>query len=273
MESVFVCPLDGLPLRREENSLRCEEKHTFDLAREGYCNLLPVQNKASANPGDSKEMVAARKRFLDAGFYQPIAEKVASLAKGERVVDAGCGEGYYLDFISRQCAGEFIGYDISKFAVQSAAKRNRALSWAVASNKQPPLAAGTVDLLLSLFGFPIWESFRRMQSAGGALVIVDPAPEHLRELREVIYPEVKETAVASIAGAEAVGYQLERTEQLEFPLALTSQAQIQDLLAMTPHGHRMGQEGRAAVAKLESLKVTAAVAVRVLRAEWKPELY
>ena len=75
--TALACPLDGAPLQRQAVSLRCPEGHCFDLAAQGYVNLLPVQNKRSRDPGDSKEMVAARRRFLEVGHYQPIADAVA----------------------------------------------------------------------------------------------------------------------------------------------------------------------------------------------------
>ena len=99
--TALACPLDGAPLQRQGGSLRCADGHCFDLAAQGYVNLLPVQNKRSLDPGDSKEMVAARRRFLNAGPYQPIAEAVAratldGLPNEAACLDAGCGEGYYL---------------------------------------------------------------------------------------------------------------------------------------------------------------------------------
>src|SRR5690554_777972 len=99
----LACPLDGEPLVRESSSWRCPNGHNFDVARQGYVHLLPVQNKRSKDPGDSKAMVAARQGFLNAGHYQPVADAVsAAVLKGVPeasaldCLDAGCGEGYYL---------------------------------------------------------------------------------------------------------------------------------------------------------------------------------
>ena len=99
----LACPLDGAPLRRHGGALRCGRGHSFDLASQGYVNLLPVQNKRSLDPGDSKLMVAARRRFLNAGHYAPIAAAVGRAVLAGRpgdaptaCLDAGCGEGYYL---------------------------------------------------------------------------------------------------------------------------------------------------------------------------------
>src|SRR5574343_199417 len=132
----LACPLDGAPLQRDGQSWRCAAGHCFDVAAQGYANLLPVQKKRSLDPGDSKEMVAARRRFLNAGHYAPIAELVrravladvaadASLA----CLDAGCGEGYYLRQLAAAVGDRqtlaILGLDISKWAVLAAAKQDR----------------------------------------------------------------------------------------------------------------------------------------------------
>lgn len=267
----FICPIDGLPLLREGNSLRCEKRHTYDLAKEGYCNLLLVQQKASLDPGDNKEMVAARKRFLDLGFYLPIAEKLNELVSeitgpGSAVVDAGCGEGYYLDYLSKHKKFNLAGFDISKWAVQAAAKRNPKLPWGVASNRKIPFAPGSVDLLLSLFGFPVWDSFRSALAEGGKILLVDSAPGHLLELRRIIYPKVNETELSSVQEAEAKGFAVQKEETLTFTLNLKGQEQIQDLLAMTPHAYRISAEGRDALKRLNTLTVTADLSFRLLGA-------
>lgn len=129
--------------------MRCAKGHCFDIASQGYINLLPVQNKRSLDPGDSKEMVAARHRFLSAGHYAPIAAAVAraslsAFPAGNTIacLDAGCGEGYYL----RQLAAaesthnlSLLGLDISKWAVLSAAKQDKRTRWVVGSNAHLPV--------------------------------------------------------------------------------------------------------------------------------------
>lgn len=282
----FACPMDGLPLVREGGSLRCEKAHTFDFAKEGYCNLLLVQQKGSPDPGDNKEMVAARKRFLDAGHFQPIAEKTFDfvlllsmenqLQSGPgahfRIVDSGCGEGYYLNRFaeyaqesSNSSRLELCGMDISKSAIKSASRRSKEISWVVAANNQPPFAKDGVDLILSMFGFPAWESFKKVQPAGGLVLLVDPAANHLIEMRKVIYPKVKETAPNSLKEAIQAGYAVEREESLQFTVKLESQEEIQDLLAMTPHAYRISAAGQAKLASLGQLELTVDLVFRLLR--------
>ena len=104
MSSLFLCPLCGEPLARREKSYICPHGHSFDLSREGYCNLLPVNQKHSKAPGDDKNMAAARSAFLSKGYYAPLREALCQLAvcatgSAPAVLDTGCGEGYYLSLI------------------------------------------------------------------------------------------------------------------------------------------------------------------------------
>jgi 23S rRNA (guanine745-N1)-methyltransferase len=280
----LACPLDGLALVREGGVLRCVHGHSFDVAREGYCNALAVQHKASLDPGDSREMVAARRRFLDSGAYAPIAGAVFEVLRGcatarrdtagrpFHVLDAGCGEGYYPDrwaqiARSSPACGELAlaGIDVSKWAVKAAARRPAPVSWLVANNRHPPFLPGSVDLICCLFGFAVWEGFQPIQAAGGHVLLVDPGPDHLIELRRIIYPVVTATVVAPIApSAAALGYRLVRQDAVRFPVVLSGHQQIGDLLAMTPHAHRMAPAGREALARCQALDVTADVCLRLL---------
>ena len=279
----LACPIDGLPIETQGAQRRCAAGHSFDMARDGYCNFLVVQHKTSRDPGDSKQMVAARRRFLDAGHFQPIADLVfdavrncAKSVKGSafNVVDAGCGEGYYLDHLGRLAAASpqtgtigLAGIDVSKWAVKAAARRKVSATWLVANNRIPPFLDGSVDLVLCLFGFPIWEGFKKIQRPGGHLLLVDPAPDHLIELREIIYPTVKRSTPPPLTHAEAAGYSLEHEQELRVTVTLTEAEAIQDLVAMTPHAHRMPQDRRHALAALSTLSVTVNVAVRLLAVE------
>lgn len=272
----FICPVDGQPIHQQTNSLRCEKGHTYDLAREGYCNLLLVQQKASHSPGDSPEMVMARRRFLEAGFYAPIAQKINEISKVFdesrsdrkpvfRALDAGSGEGYYLRQMQRYHPDlELSGIDISKHAVKAAAKMSPGISWAVASNKQLPVADKSIDLILCMFGFPVWTNFKKVLNPNGHVLLVDAAENHLIELREIIYPTVSRSGPPSIESALKSGFEMKKEETLRFKIQLNSQSEILDLLAMTPHAHRMTDEGRARLASIQNLELTVEVSFRTL---------
>ena len=270
------CPLDGTPLRRSDASWRCSVGHCFDAASQGYTNLLPVQNKRSRDPGDSKEMVAARRRFLESGAYQPIAAAVsqavlADLPSGSLAcLDAGCGEGYYLRQLadaaersSEQQTLALLGLDISKWAVISAAKRDKRSNWIVGSNANLPVPTAALDRVLCMFGFPVYAEFARVLKTGGLLLQVDAGPDHLRELRETIYPTLKAERTTPTAIPD--GFTPDTTESIRYSLDLVGQAQIADLLAMTPHLYRATAEGRAKAAALTALTVTVDVRLNCLR--------
>ncbi len=269
----FHCPLDGEILNANEAVLKCANGHSFDISKEGYCNLLLVQQKASLNPGDNKEMVEARRRFLAAEFFEPIALKIeeyaqslASKMKSPCIVDAGCGEGYYLGRLQQALPhAELTGIDISKWAIKAAAKSHKRISWAVASNKQLPFAKDSVAMILCAFGFPFWESFQSALAKDGYLLLIDPAPEHLCELRELIYEKVKANDLSNIDGALTVGFSLVKEETLTFAITLEQNSAIQDLLAMTPHGHRIKAEAREALMERKELTTKVSVVFRLLR--------
>lgn len=269
----LACPLDATPLAPAGTTWRCGAGHSFDIASQGYVNLLPVQHKRSRDPGDSNEMVAARRRFLNSGNYQPIAAAVSRAVLADchpgaplACLDAGCGEGYYLRQLSASAAEagqplELLGLDISKWAVLAAARQGPGATWAVGSNARLPALDGSLGRVLCLFGFPVYSEFARVLKPGGQLLLVDAGPDHLRELRAIIYPQLK--AERPRDPAPPAGFSCLAEETLRYRLAIAGAAQIADLLAMTPHLYRASAEGRARAAALSAIELT--VDVRLTR--------
>lgn len=257
----LVCPIDGVPLQLEGRRLVCAEGHNFDLARQGYANLLLSHQKRSRQPGDSREMVAARHAFLAQGYYAPLLEYLSDglmprLRDGATVVDAGCGEGYYLaGLLARvQARGlrlHGIGIDISKWALQVAARRCPA-TWLVASNRAIPVNDAGADVVLDLFGFIQPAEFARVLKPGGLLLRATAGPEHLLALRSLLYDEVEEKTPPSTS---VTGFDLAHRERLQFTFAELAQPAIGQLLTMTPHGFRASRDARERVLALETLSV------------------
>ena len=279
----LACPIDGKRLESREKQLVCENGHSFDVARQGYVNLLPVQHKRTKDPGDSKEMVLARAHFLNSGVYQTIANTLAELStaliKNDAntesnetcFMDAGCGEGYYFDSLFNTLKSKdgnrnlsFIGLDISKPAIAEAAKRNKQISWVVGTNRQPPVADNSVDIIICVFGFQSFEGFNKCLKPGGKIILVEPGLNHLKELREIIYKEVKKTDPQDLSFVEEMGFSVVDTQLLQFKTCEINNEQIHNLLIMTPHFYRATKEGREAASKLQKLELTVDVVFRTL---------
>jgi 23S rRNA (guanine745-N1)-methyltransferase len=276
----LACPIDGKSLKQTDKQYVCEHGHTFDIARQGYVNLLPVQFKRSKQPGDSKAMVLARTDFLNTGFYQAVAKKLAEMVsmhiindkdKDNCILDAGCGEGYYFDFIFNVLKNEiasnslsFVGLDISKDAIIQATKRNKQISWVVGTNRQPPVEEKSVDIILCLFGFMSADGFYKILKPGGKIIIVDPGAEHLKELRQIIYPEIKKPDQQRALQTESSGFSLVHSEKLQFKVNIDNKTQINNLLLMTPHFYRASKAGREVACNLQQLDLTIDVLFNVL---------
>ena len=270
--SLFRCPLCAAPLEREAGAYRCGGGHSFDVAREGYVHLLPPNQKHSALPGDDRDMVLARREFLSRGYYHPllntICSRILSLS-GETpaLLDAGCGEGTYSAGVYQalRAAGKrprAAGTDISKFALRTAARREREVEFAVASSYRLPLAEESVDVLLNCFSPLALEEFRRVLKPGGWFLYVVPGPRHLWEMKEILYDkpypnEEKETPYEGFAYLDIL--------PVSYSVHLSSQADIHALFQMTPYYWKTGREGAERLAGLESLDCRVDFRVHVFR--------
>lgn len=266
--SQLRCPLDAEPLALNGQCWQCPHGHSFDVARQGYTNLLPVQHKKAKQPGDSKAMVRARQVFLQHGHYQPIAKALAQTLLPSstplRCLDAGCGEGYYLRELARLHPGplQLMGLDISKWAVLEAAKQCQHTTWVVASNANMPVASGSLDYVFCLFGFPVYEEFARVLKPGGRLVMVTPAAHHLHSLRAALYGQVKEKPTQPYT--PPAGFALHQQQLLEHTFTLSENHAIEQLLLMTPHWFRATAEQRAAVIQQAPLTTQLAATLTTL---------
>jgi 23S rRNA (guanine745-N1)-methyltransferase len=186
---LLLCPVRGchLALAREEKRAVCKRGHSFDVARSGYINLLQPQDRRSKKPGDSVDAVAARRRLHDRGVTEPllrgIAEIVAALSN-DIVLDAGCGDGFYLGSLASQIGFDAHGIDISIPAVEAAAKRYPNCEWIVANaDRFLPYADRSFSIVLSITGRMNADGFRRVLRDDGGLLVALAAPEDLIELR------------------------------------------------------------------------------------------
>ena len=262
--SGFVCPVCGKLLSESGGAVRCAANHSFDKAKEGYVNLLLASRMRTKAPGDSKEMVAARNRFLNGGGYAPFAAELARLCaelarkKGGvlHILDAGCGEGYYDEAICAELERQGLpfrlaGFDISKAAVRLAAKRKLpGAQFAVASSFAAPVESGWADVVLNIFSPFAGEEFHRCLAPGGTLIYAVPTADHLMGLKDVLYDEPYENPCQQV---DYPGFSLAGETRVEERITVQGQA-IGDLFAMTPYYWKTPAEGSARLARLERLE-------------------
>lgn len=195
---IVCCPVCNGFLRQAGKIVVCENGHSYDMAKEGYVNLLLSNDKNSKNPGDNKLMLTARKDFLNSGAYEKLLDSIIKIVKDHvmpqsNVVEAGCGEGYYISNISNYLAyNNYYAFDISKEAIRLASKRQDKVNYYVASSYNSLIKDGTVDCLLVVFAPFVEEEFSRILSNGGVCIVVTPNDDHLLEIKKELYKNVKE---------------------------------------------------------------------------------
>jgi 23S rRNA (guanine745-N1)-methyltransferase len=262
----ILCPLCRQVLDRQPKAWRCPQNHSFDVAREGYVNLLPVQHKHSREPGDSAEMVAARREFLQAGHYEPLRGALLALLQplGVRgLLDVGCGEGWYTSVLPR-IAHEVTGLDIAKPAIQSAAKRFPGITWLVGSGAHLPFGEAALDVVISLFTPLQVGEMQRVLRPGGHVLLVTPAPDHLWSLREQLFEEVRPHEPDKFLAEFEAAFELQTRQELGFALSL-GQADLRRLLLMTPYAWKAKPDKRAALEASVGLETQAAFSLLLFR--------
>ena len=261
---MLLCPVCGEPLERQNNTYICAKRHSFDVARQGYVNLLPVQQKRSLQPGDTREQVLSRRAFLDGSFYAPIAEALCRLAVDHGctgpILDIGCGEGYYSTRLATALCCDLIGLDISKEAVRCAAGRHKGHLWLCASAAHLPVADHSMGLVTSLFALTMPEEFLRVLRPDGAFIQVLAAEDHLLGLKSIIYPELTHKPKQTVP--EVPGFRLAESRPVRFSFTVEG-AQVQNLLSMTPHVYRIGKAGAERLRQTQALTDTASMATSI----------
>lgn len=264
----LLCPICGETLIKQEKSYVCAGRHSFDIARQGHVNLLPVQQKRSLNPGDTAQQVASRRAFLDGGFYAPIRDALCALAKDHGctgpILDIGCGEGYYSAGLAEALEADLLGLDISKEAVRYAAGRYKNATWICASAAHLPVKDQGFGLLTSLFAVTMPEEFRRVLRPDGAFIQVLAAEDHLLGLKNIIYPELHHKE--KFTTPDIPGFRLIESRSLQFTFTVEGE-QVQNLLSMTPHVYRISKEGAENLRQTKILTDTASCVLNLYRPE------
>jgi 23S rRNA (guanine745-N1)-methyltransferase len=269
--SIFICPVCGQKLVRGGAVYKCANNHSFDISAQGYVNLL---KNSKRNSGDNADMMTARTRFLNSGYYACLKDalskcvynSVCSLNGNPLIIDAGCGEGYYTSAVAQYLKNNNIdariaGIDISKKGIKSAAKRDKSVFFAVAGIFDMPFESGSAAAVMSVFA-PVCESeFHRVLAPGGALIIAGPGKDHLMGLKKAVYdiPYVNEEKPLC-----PDGFEIEQKINVKSNITVFGQS-IMDLFKMTPYFWNTPKEDAKRLEGLEKLETPIDFVITVLK--------
>ncbi|UHQ56302.1 putative RNA methyltransferase [Microbulbifer sp. YPW16] len=265
---IWLCPVCQSAIENTRDSWCCANGHSFDRAREGYVNLLPANRKRSREPGDSADMLRARRRFLEAGHYRPLVDAIAALLpyrSGRQLLDIGSGEGFYTRQLLRAGwpAGALGGLDISKAGARMAAKAQLDIQYVVAGSYAIPVQTDSVDQLLRVFAPAADSELKRIVNPGGTLLDVAPGPVHLWSLKRALYEEPREHAPPK----PVEGFAPEVEMRCSFRFVLDGTAAVADFLAMTPFAWKGDSSAREALEQQERLELEGDFVLRRLVAK------
>lgn len=247
--NILVCPVckNELNLRKGERLYRCSNGHSFDLAKEGYVNLL-VGSRSGEGRGDSKASARARKEFLDTGTFSSLKTAVGERMKGT-VLDICCGEGYYDTY-----SGELYGFDLSKEMVRLAAKRNRGDNYRyfVGNLSSIPVASSSVDTCIHLFAPFHEKEFSRVMKDDGRLYSVIPGKDHLIEIKERVYEKPYRNDEKTPETEKLILLSKDRVKEKR----ILSGENVRTLFSMTPYYYRTSEKDRNRLLSVSEMEVT-----------------
>lgn len=270
--SDLICPVCGSELDRVEKALKCCNNHSFDIARQGYVNLLMSNKSSLKHHGDDKLMVNARRDFLDKGYYEPLRQAVIQIVTEHakehiRIVDSGCGDcwytaGVYQALNEENLHPQIIGIDISKDALIAGGRRCSELTLCVASASRLPVRSESADAVLNIFSPLEAYEFSRILSPDGFLIRAVPMERHLWSLKQAVYDSPYENPPVEL---ELSGFALADATQVKCTILLPSAIDIQNLFKMTPYYYKTGEKDQQKLSRLDSLKVELEVMVAVYK--------
>ena len=285
--NILRCPLCRETIVRDDRTLRCGRGHCFDMAKEGYVNLLPPGKGKNARTGDEKDMLKARREFLSGGYYAPISDRIADLLTkhlpaGETVLcDSGCGEGWHtLRYTGRLAEHGFgkvltVGFDASKYGAACGMKNARQAGFSCNIGADTdlqafffpgnlfslPVAEGTVSGVVSMFAPVAAEENLRVLKPDGILLTAASGKEHLQEMRQLLYTDVH----YSEKEPEYDGFTLADSTTVRYAVTLPDPDTIRNLFMMTPFYYKTTAEGRERLYARDTLTVTVETELRVYR--------
>lgn len=244
----ILCPVCKEVLLNDGTRYYCHNRHSFDISKEGYVNL---NQKSSVNTGDEKEMIKARKLFLDKDHYKFLRDKLNELIDKYKIatlLDLGCGEGYYTQSFNVQ---EKIGLDLSKEALKIASKHDKTTDYILKTIFDIPLHDESVDVVTTIFA-PVSSDIKRVLKNNGRFILVKPDKKHLFELKAAVYDK---PYLNEIENTEIDGLKLVDEIKLNNKVLLNNEDLI-NLFKMTPYYHRTSKEDFEKLFKIENLEVS-----------------
>ena len=244
----ILCPICKEKLSQKEKSYKCLNNHSFDISKQGYLNLSLSSSK---NTGDEKNMIKARKAFLDKDYYLFLKEelnKIITSIKPNNLLDLACGEGYYTkDFPVK----EKIGIDLSKEALKIASKEDKTTKYILKNIFDVPLKDNSLDLIITIFA-PLSKEINRLLKDDGYFIMVKPDKDHLYELKEAVYDvpyynQIKEIDIDALNLKDEI--KIKETKTL-------NNIDLNNLFKMTPYYHKTSQKDILKLEQIKELKIT-----------------
>jgi len=262
--SIIICPNCKAILHNYDKILKCQNGHSFDVAKDGYINLLLANQKKKLNPGDNKIMMNAREAFLCSGYYDFLIDFIESSIKSLHVasdtrtenaylLDLGCGTGYYTRSLLRNDNINKIGIDISKSGISRASKNDRNSIYIISSNYDLPIKDNSVEIVINIFSPISINEVKRVLKPGGYFLKVVPAKDHMKEIASLIYESFIphqssiETELSLISDLQII-----KVEKLEKEILLSGE-NLYNLISMTPYLYKFES---SELEKLKELLVT-----------------
>ncbi len=261
----FICPVCNSVISLSAKTYKCPNNHCFDVSKDGYVNLLMSQQSSLKRHGDDKLMVKARRDFLEKGYYSALREKLCetlfnTFPGKARIIDVGCGEGYYTYEVSRNADFEVLGIDISKDALKFAAKSVKNSRFAVASAFSLPFENESADCVLSVFAPSAYEEFYRVLKTKGKLVKAIPLEDHLWELKCALYNEPYKNKPEK---RNDELFELVSMSEIKYKIKLSEKEDIENLFKMTPYYYKTSRADAERLLSLESLEITVHFGVEI----------